>query len=144
MASSSGSLNTSANNPNHHNNIFSSSQFMSTSFTDLLSPNPNPNPNPNLNKREDEKKEEGRSQPKSGFSWGMNSQVEVNKNIEIPRYKSFPPSSLPLSPPPLSPSSYLSIPPSLSPSILLDSPVLFSTSNVSTPISYQYLYFLLI
>lgn len=138
MASSSGSLNTSANNPNHHN-IFSSSQFMSTSFTDLLSPNPNPYPN----KREDEKKEEeeeGRSQPKSGFSWGMNSQV-VNKNVEIPKYKSFPPSSLPLSPPPLSPSSYLSIPPSLSPSILLDSPVLFSTSNVSTPISYIYIYF---
>ncbi|XP_044505452.1 probable WRKY transcription factor 33 isoform X2 [Mangifera indica] len=37
-------------------------------------------------------------------------------------------SSLPISPPPVSPSSYLSIPPSgLSPTDLLDSPVLFST-----------------
>ncbi|XP_042066921.1 probable WRKY transcription factor 33 isoform X2 [Salvia splendens] len=117
MAFSSGSLNTSANNSNHH--IFSPSQFMSTSFTDLLSPN----------KQQEEEEEDVMSRPKSRFSWGMNSDI-LNKNIEIPKYKSFPPSSLPLSPPPVSPSSYLSIPPSLSPSILLDSPVLFSSSNV--------------
>ncbi|XP_047979664.1 probable WRKY transcription factor 33 isoform X2 [Salvia hispanica] len=117
MASSSGSLNTSANNSNHH--IFSPSQFMSTSFTDLLSPN----------KQQEEEEEDAMSRPKSRFSWGMNSDI-LSKNIEIPKYKSFPPSSLPLSPPPVSPSSYLSIPPSLSPSILLDSPVLFSSSNV--------------
>ncbi|XP_042039647.1 probable WRKY transcription factor 33 isoform X2 [Salvia splendens] len=119
MASSSGSLNTSANNSNHH--IFSPSQFMSTSFTDLLSPN--------KQQEEEEEEEDAMSRPKSRFSWGMNSDI-LNKNIEIPKYKSFPPSSLPLSPPPVSPSSYLSIPPSLSPSILLDSPVLFSSSNV--------------
>ncbi|XP_057801109.1 probable WRKY transcription factor 33 [Salvia miltiorrhiza] len=117
MASSSGSLNASANNSNHH--MFSSSQYMSTSFTNLLSPN----------KQGEEEEEDAMSRPRSRFSWGMNSDI-VNKNIEIPKYKSFPPSSLPLSPPPVSPSSYLSIPPSLSPSILLDSPVLFSSSNV--------------
>ncbi|KAL0318155.1 UNVERIFIED_CONTAM: hypothetical protein Scaly_2859800 [Sesamum calycinum] len=79
----------------------------------------------------------------NGFSsWGLNSQLvnttppphhhhqHKSNNIEIPKYKSFSPASLPLSPPPLSPSSYLSIPPTLSPSILLDSPVLFSSSNV--------------
>lgn len=120
MASSNGSLNTSANNNNNsHHHIFSPSQFMSTSFNDLLS----------SHKQEDDQ-EEAMSQPKSHFSWGINSEL-LNKNIEIPKYKSFPPSSLPLSPPPLSPSSYLSIPPSLSPSLLLDSPVLFASSNVS-------------
>ncbi|KAH6798278.1 WRKY DNA-binding protein 33 [Perilla frutescens var. hirtella] len=96
---------------------------MTTSFTDLLSPN----------KQEDD--DEERETISSRFSWGLmnnssSSSSSLNKNIEIPKYKSFPPSSLPLSPPPLSPSSYLSIPPSLSPSILLDSPVLFSSSNV--------------
>ncbi|KAL8504919.1 hypothetical protein ACS0TY_016206 [Phlomoides rotata] len=105
MASSGGSLNTSANS-NHH---FS---YLSSSFTDLITSN---------------KEQEPLSHSKS--NWGMNS--DSNNNIEIPpKYKSFPPSSLPLSPPPLSPSSYLSILPSLSPSILLDSPVLFSSSNV--------------
>lgn len=116
MAFSGGSLNTPAANSNHH---FSAPQYM-TSFTDLLASN-----------KQEEGEEEAMSQAKSSFCWGMNSEL-VNKNIEIPKYKSFPPASLPISPPPVSPSSYLSIPPSLSPSILLDSPVLFSTSNVST------------
>ncbi|GFP92795.1 probable WRKY transcription factor 33 [Phtheirospermum japonicum] len=52
-----------------------------------------------------------------------------HQNIEIPKYKSFSSSFLPLSPPPISPSSYLSFPPGLSPSLLLDSPLLFSSSN---------------
>ncbi|KAI3447833.1 hypothetical protein Pfo_004498 [Paulownia fortunei] len=114
MASSGGSLNTSAALSN-----FSAAQYM-TSFTDLLA----------SNKQEEE--EEAMNQPRSSFTWGMNSQRVNNqyKSIEIPKYKSFPPASLPISPPPVSPSSYLSIPPSLSPSILLDSPVLFSSSNV--------------
>ncbi|CAN1276879.1 Probable WRKY transcription factor 33 [Linum perenne] len=47
---------------------------------------------------------------------------------EAPKFKSFPPPSLPMSPPPLSPSSYFAFPPGLSPSDLLDSPVLFSSS----------------
>ncbi|KZV33116.1 putative WRKY transcription factor 26 [Dorcoceras hygrometricum] len=67
------------------------------------------------------------NQEKSSFKWVGS---DHHKTIEIPKYKSFPPSSLPVSPPPVSPSSYLSIPPSLSPSVLLDSPVLFSSSNV--------------
>ncbi|CAL1400428.1 unnamed protein product [Linum trigynum] len=45
--------------------------------------------------------------------------------IEIPKFKSFPPPSLPLSP-----SSYFAFPPGLTPSDLLDSPVLFSSTNL--------------
>ncbi|XP_075509313.1 putative WRKY transcription factor 33 [Primulina tabacum] len=71
--------------------------------------------------------ESAMNQEKSSFNWVSS---DYQKSIEIPKYKSFPPSSLPVSPPPVSPSSYLSIPPSLSPSMLLDSPVLFSSANV--------------
>lgn len=111
---------------------FSTSQYM-TSFTHLLA----------TTKEEEEEQqqqeEEGglmNQEKSSSFSnWGMNSYEAANNqhksNIEIPKYKSFPPASLPISPPPLSPSSYLSFPSTLSPSILLDSPVLFSSSNVS-------------
>ncbi|KAL0333158.1 UNVERIFIED_CONTAM: putative WRKY transcription factor 33 [Sesamum angustifolium] len=111
---------------------------MTTSFTHLLAP---------TNKEKQEEETSIMNQPpnsNNGFSsWGLNSQLvnttppphhhhhqHKSTNIEIPKYKSFSPASLPLSPPPLSPSSYLSIPPTLSPSILLDSPVLFSSSNV--------------
>ncbi|KAF7142902.1 hypothetical protein RHSIM_Rhsim05G0226600 [Rhododendron simsii] len=56
---------------------------------------------------------------------------------QIPRLKSLPPHSLPMiSPPPVSPSSYLSIPSGLSPSWLLDSPAFLSTSNVRFNIPY--------
>ncbi|KAJ8440196.1 hypothetical protein Cgig2_023961 [Carnegiea gigantea] len=48
----------------------------------------------------------------------------------IPKFKSLPPPSLPISPPSLSPSSYFAIPPGLSPAELLDSPVLLSSSNI--------------
>ncbi|XP_026389006.1 probable WRKY transcription factor 33 [Papaver somniferum] len=50
----------------------------------------------------------------------------------IPKFKSTPPPSLPISPPSLavSPSSYFSIPPGLSPAELLDSPGLLSSSNI--------------
>ncbi|KAI3857467.1 hypothetical protein MKX03_015390 [Papaver bracteatum] len=44
----------------------------------------------------------------------------------VPKFKSTPPPSLPISPP----SSYFSIPPGLSPAELLDSPVLLSSSNI--------------
>ncbi|KAL3633353.1 hypothetical protein CASFOL_000592 [Castilleja foliolosa] len=56
-------------------------------------------------------------------------QSSWHQNIEIPKYKSFSSSFLPLSPPPISPSSYLSFPSGLSPSLLLDSPLLFSSST---------------
>ena len=49
----------------------------------------------------------------------------------IPKFKSLPPPSIPISPPPVSPSSYFAIPPGLSPTDLLDSPVLLSSSNLS-------------
>lgn len=48
----------------------------------------------------------------------------------IPKFKSLPPPSIPISPPPISPSAYFAIPPGLSPTDLLDSPVLLSSSNV--------------
>ncbi|KAM7263460.1 hypothetical protein ACFE04_001143 [Oxalis oulophora] len=82
----------------------------------------------------------------SNFTWGLSSSSSsntnsntntnivddhTNNNIVVPKFKSFPPPSLPMSPNSLvSPSSYLSIPPGLSPTQLLDSPVLFSNSNV--------------
>ncbi|KAK2988425.1 hypothetical protein RJ640_023972 [Escallonia rubra] len=47
----------------------------------------------------------------------------------VPKFKSIPPPSLPLSPPAVSPSSYFAIPPGLSPAELLDSPVLLSSSH---------------
>lgn len=71
-------------------------------------------------------------------SWGFTNYINSDHQIglEIPKFKSLSPSSLPLSPPPVSPSSFLSIPPSgLSPGALLDSPVLFS--NVSFFIFFQ-------
>ncbi|KAK2989805.1 hypothetical protein RJ640_006122 [Escallonia rubra] len=48
----------------------------------------------------------------------------------LPRFKSIPPPSLPLSPHAVSHSSYFAIPPGLSPAELLDSPVLLSSSHV--------------
>ncbi|KAJ9179625.1 hypothetical protein P3X46_007975 [Hevea brasiliensis] len=85
------------------------SSFTSSSFTNLL---------PTHTKDMD------------SISWGLYDHGTDRIDIEIPQFKSFPPPSLPLSPPPVSPSSYLAIPPGLSPNELLDSPVLFSTSNV--------------
>ncbi|KAJ1262354.1 hypothetical protein BS78_09G100800 [Paspalum vaginatum] len=46
----------------------------------------------------------------------------------VPKFKSAQPPSLPLSPPPMSPSSYFAIPAGLSPAELLDSPVLLHSS----------------
>ncbi|XP_050213722.1 probable WRKY transcription factor 33 [Mercurialis annua] len=65
-------------------------------------------------------------------SWGL---FDHNNNNSAPKFKSFSPSSLPLSPPPVSPSSYFAFPAGLSPAEFLDSsPVLFSGSNaVSSP-----------
>ncbi|XP_068668531.1 probable WRKY transcription factor 26 [Aristolochia californica] len=48
----------------------------------------------------------------------------------VPKFKSLPPPSLPISPPSPFSSSYFSIPAGLSPAELLDSPVLLSTSNI--------------
>ncbi|KAL5203180.1 hypothetical protein ABZP36_014132 [Zizania latifolia] len=48
----------------------------------------------------------------------------------VPKFKSAQPPSLPISPPPVSPSSYFAIPAGLSPAELLDSPVLLSSYNI--------------
>ncbi|KAL2500418.1 putative WRKY transcription factor 33 [Forsythia ovata] len=98
-------------------NTFVDSPYIS-SFTDLLG-----------RSSSSYSKQEMSSEEKSSFRWDFSDQMNNQNTIEIPKYKSFPPSSLPISPPPVSPSSYLSIPPSLSPSVFLDSPVLFSSSN---------------
>ncbi|XP_030440357.1 probable WRKY transcription factor 33 [Syzygium oleosum] len=67
-------------------------------------------------------------------SWGFPSTTTMTTgSMEVPRFRSNPPPSLPLSPPPVSPSTYFAIPPGLSPTDLLDSPLLFSTSNVESP-----------
>ncbi|KAI5584605.1 hypothetical protein BDE02_06G093200 [Populus trichocarpa] len=82
--------------------------FSSPSFTDLVS---------------------GNNKYMDNLSWGLYDHGTNDRNgIEIPNFKSFQPPSLPLSPPPVSPSSYWAIPPRLSPTELLDSPVLFPTS----------------
>nr|XP_009406893.1 PREDICTED: WRKY transcription factor WRKY24-like [Musa acuminata subsp. malaccensis] len=48
----------------------------------------------------------------------------------VPKFKSAPPPSLPISRPPISPSSCFAIPAGLSPAELLDSPVLLSSANI--------------
>ncbi|XP_010257005.1 PREDICTED: WRKY transcription factor WRKY24-like isoform X2 [Nelumbo nucifera] len=101
MASSSGSLETSANS---HPTPFSfSNQFMTSSFSDLLA-------------GDDDK-------------W-LSDHFADRTGASVPKFKSIPPPSLPISPPPVSPSSYFAIPPGLSPTDLLDSPVLLSASNL--------------
>ena len=50
--------------------------------------------------------------------------------VGVPKFKSAQPPSLPISPPPMSPSSYFAIPAGLSPAELLDSPVLLNSSNI--------------
>ncbi|TKW27929.1 hypothetical protein SEVIR_3G289900v4 [Setaria viridis] len=47
----------------------------------------------------------------------------------VPKFKSAQPPSLPISPPPMSPSSYFAIPAGLSPAELLDSPVLLNSCS---------------
>ncbi|GFZ19941.1 WRKY DNA-binding protein 33 [Actinidia rufa] len=61
---------------------------------------------------------------------GFSDRIAERSGSGVPKFKSIPPPSLPISPPPISPSSYFAIPPGLSPAELLDSPVLLSTSNI--------------
>ncbi|PHT45638.1 putative WRKY transcription factor 25 [Capsicum baccatum] len=84
-----------------------SSSFMTTSFTDLLA-----------------------SSDDYPITKGLGDRIAERTGSGVPKFKSLPPPSLPLSPPPFSPSSYFAIPPGLSPTELLDSPVLLSSSNV--------------
>ncbi|KAB1224511.1 putative WRKY transcription factor 33 [Morella rubra] len=65
------------------------------------------------------------------LNWGYSDRF----NVEIPKFKSVQPPSLPLSPPPLSPSSYWAIPSGLSPTDQFLSSPLFSSSfsNLASP-----------
>ncbi|KAH7542783.1 hypothetical protein FEM48_Zijuj02G0111500 [Ziziphus jujuba var. spinosa] len=112
MASSSGSLDTSANS--HPTFTFSTNPFMTTSFSELLASSGTDNdPTTIENARR-----------------GLSDRVEERTGWGVPKFKSLPPPSLPISPPFVSPSSYFSIPPGLSPAELLDSPVLLNSSSV--------------
>lgn len=120
MASSASSL----NNPiNSHSNFSFSNQFM-TSFTDLLS----------NNKNMDQENE---------LRWGLSDLKSDRNGNEIAKFKSLPPPSLPLSPPPLSPSSYLAFPTGLSPTEFLMSPLFGSNYNVSYELHSPYIYALM-
>lgn len=110
MASSSSNLNTNNNINNGLNSFnhfsFSTQPFMTTSsFSDLLASPLDENENNNNNNN-------------------------LRNDYGVPKFKSTPPPSLPLSPPLVSPSSYFSVPPGLSPAELLDSPVLLNSNNV--------------
>ncbi|KAL3517995.1 hypothetical protein ACH5RR_020584 [Cinchona calisaya] len=111
MAVSSGTLDTS-------NFSFSPSSFMSnstTSFTDLLASDDYP-----ITTTTSSDMTESR---------GLGDRIaERTVSAGLPKFKSIPPPSLPISPTPVSPSSYFAILPGLSPTELLDSSVLLSGS----------------
>ncbi|GLU02600.1 hypothetical protein SLE2022_198450 [Rubroshorea leprosula] len=110
MASSCSSLDTSANS--HQQNCFG------FSFTDLLATAGDVPLTAN-----------GGGNKRSGGLL-LSDRVAERNGSGVPKFKSIPPPSLPISPPPVSPSSYFAIPPGLSPAELLDSPVLLSSSNI--------------
>ncbi|CAK9150451.1 unnamed protein product [Ilex paraguariensis] len=114
MASSGGSLNTSVNS---RPSFSWSNQVMDSFFSDLVTSNEDMNC---LN------------QVRPSFSWGL-SDLNDPSGIEISKFKSFPPPFLPFSPPPVSPSSFLTFPPGLSPTVLLDSPSLLSSKVLPSP-----------
>ncbi|KAI9118990.1 hypothetical protein K1719_009665 [Acacia pycnantha] len=68
--------------------------------------------------------------PAADKSRGLSDRIAERTGSGVPKFKSTPPPSLPLSPPTISPSSYFSIPARLSPTELLDSPVLLNASNI--------------
>ncbi|GMJ14840.1 hypothetical protein HRI_005153200 [Hibiscus trionum] len=88
---------------------FSSHPFMTTSFSDLLA-------------------SDNDTAPKRTGS--LSDRIAERTGSGVPKFKSLPPPSLPISPPSVSPSSYFAIPPGLSPAELLDSPVLLNASNI--------------
>lgn len=122
MASSSGSLDTSASSrplPPQAASFFSfpavrDNPFMTSSS--LLA---------SFNSRDDD------NCPTAGSgSSSLSDRIAERTGSGVPKFKSIPPPSLPISPLPVSPSSYFAIPPGLSPAELLDSPVLLNASNV--------------
>ncbi|XP_050212931.1 WRKY transcription factor WRKY24-like [Mercurialis annua] len=117
MASSSSSLDTSANSyPSNFSFSSSSSSnynsFMgTTSFSELLASSNG---------------DHGVPIKRSG----LGERIAERTGSGVPKFKSIPPPCLPLSPPSVSPSSYFAIPPGLSPTELLDSPVLLNSSHI--------------
>uniref|UniRef100_A0A2P2LLB8 SP8 binding family protein n=3 Tax=Rhizophora mucronata TaxID=61149 RepID=A0A2P2LLB8_RHIMU len=120
MASSTGNLETFANSAHHHQSFnFSTTatgrpSFMG-SFSELLA-----------------SADDGPTNTNSGGDQrqGLAERIAERIGSGVPKFKSIPPPSLPISPPSVSPSSYFSIPPGLSPAELLDSPVLLNPSNI--------------
>lgn len=108
MASSAASFNTSSHNS--QDDFSFSTQMMSSSFTDLLSSG-------------------GDMDHSAPFAWALSD--PLSHTTEFPKFKSLPPPSLPISPPPVSPSSYFAFSSGFSSTDLLDSPLLLSSSNVS-------------
>ncbi|XP_062002539.1 WRKY transcription factor WRKY24-like [Rosa rugosa] len=85
---------------------------MTSSFTHLLTSNMNMN---------------NFDQDRTGsWSWGLS---DRSTEAEIPKFKSLQPPSLPLSPPPASPSSYLVNTPGFSPTDFFSSPMFLANSN---------------
>lgn len=115
MGSSGGSLETSAST---RAAAFAFSSQFPTSFTDLLN---------GPGDEEDECRTRLR-QAGRGFS---DREPGGLAGGGVPKFKSVPPPSLPISPRLMSPSSYFALPAGLSPAELLDSPVLLPSSNVS-------------
>ncbi|CAK9166665.1 unnamed protein product [Ilex paraguariensis] len=91
-----------------------SNSFMNTSFTDLLVGDVFPTTTTTA----------------VAGSRGLANRIAERSGSGVPKFKSIPPPSLPLSPPAISPSSYFAIPAGLSPAELLDSPILLSSSNI--------------
>ncbi|KAE8713467.1 putative WRKY transcription factor 26 [Hibiscus syriacus] len=119
MASSYTSLDTYAISHSQNAFSFSPHTFMTTSFSDLRSTGTtteDDNPSSTAFKR--------------GGSLSLSDRIAERTGSGIPKFQSLPPPSLPISPPPVSPSSYFAIPPGLNPAELLDSPVLFNSSNI--------------
>ncbi|XP_010264512.1 PREDICTED: WRKY transcription factor WRKY24-like [Nelumbo nucifera] len=113
MASSSASLERSVNS---HPTTFSfPNHLMTTSFSDLLTGDDDAH---------------SQKQDQITVSRGLSDHIADRTGAGVPKFKSIPPPSLPISPPSISPSSYFAIPPGLSPAELLDSPVLLSASNL--------------
>jgi WRKY transcription factor 33 len=118
MASSSGSLDTSANS--HPTSFtFSTHPFMSTSFSDLLASSYDDESNNNVNTNTQNKQFRG-----------LSDRIADRTGSGVPKFKSITPPSLPISPPAVSPSSYFAIPAGMSPAELLDSPVLLNSCNI--------------
>ncbi|KAK3022951.1 hypothetical protein RJ639_046769 [Escallonia herrerae] len=108
---SSGSLDTWANSSSSP--LSFSNSFMTTSFSDLLTSGDAPT-----------------TATAAAGRGSLADRIALRTGSGVPKFKSIPPPSLPLSPPAVSPSSYFAIPAGLSPAELLDSPVLLSSSHV--------------